>query len=463
MATPSKKTRVGIIGAGITGLTLAKELADHGVEVRIWDQARRPGGAIITQRQDGFLSEEGPNSLLAKSADVWEWIQRNVDPAEIVQPPPAAARRYVVRQGRPIAVPDSLFKGITSPLYSAQAKLRLLGEPFRRKTGAVDESVASFVRRRMGPEFLDYGISCLVRGIFAGDPERISIRWAFAKVWNLEQEYGSLVRGAVAKKFAKSDAPAFKPKMFSFREGLEVLPRLLADALKDQLMTSVAWNRISKTKDGWRIEGRHMGDVFTTDVDHLIITVPYNDLATLPIESGEEGQSWQAAIESLPRVEHPPLSTLTLGFARDQVEHPLDGFGMLIPTREKRFVMGSIFSSTLFPGRAPEGMVSLMNFIGGMEQPDIAGLPESELVDRSCHDLRQLLGVRGQPKFVHHRYWPKAIPQYHVGHGILLERIGELEANWDGLRLQGNYRGGPGLSDCIGNALALARQFISPT
>jgi oxygen-dependent protoporphyrinogen oxidase len=246
--------------------------------------------------------------------------------------------------------------------------------------------------------------------------------------------------------------------MLSFTEGLESLPQSIATKLGDSIQTTVAIDSIESLTNGWNVKGRRMGDTFNHPLDKLIVTIPLHQLAKLPFCQGNAvGGDLSQSLEDLNTIDHPPLSTLVLGFERNQISHPLDGFGMLIPAKEKRFILGSIFSSSLFPNRAPQGEVSLMNFIGGVTHPDRAELTEAELVDRSCRDLRDLLGLRGQPKFVHRKLWKQAIPQYQVGHGLFIKQLEEIEKRHPDIYFQGNYRGGPGLNDCIENALKLAR------
>lgn len=450
------KQSIGIIGAGITGLSCALALKQAGHPITVWEPSNRSGGAVISQNIKGYLCEEGPNSMLVKSREVMDWIQQLMPPSEICLANPEAKRRYIVRNGKAHPLPGSLWQAVRTPLYRHRAKLNILGEPFRRKCASDDESVASFVRRRMGAEFLDYGIACLVTGIYAGDPERISIRYAFPKVWNLEQEHGSLIRGALKRWRTGAGKTAFKPCMLSFLEGLESLTKKIAENLGDGIQTSVAIDNIESSPTGWVVKGRRMGDSFVSHVNKLVVTIPQHQLAQLPFsQQSETTREIQSLLKKTGILDHPPLTTLVLGFERDQITHPLDGFGMLIPAKEKRFLLGSIFSSTLFPGRAPKGHVSLMNFIGGVMNPDRAELPEAEQVDRSCRDLRELLGVSGTPKFVHRKLWHQAIPQYKVGHGLFIQQLEAIENRHPNIYFQGNYRGGPGLSDCIENALKL--------
>lgn len=449
-----------VIGGGVTGLAVGQVLARRGESVCLLERQPRLGGAVITERRDGFLCEAGPNSMLVKSAAVWDFLESLQLGKERVEANPAASKRYLVKRGRMVPLPMSPVSAITTPLYSPLEKLRLLAEPFIRKSRLEDESVTAFVSRRMGPAFLEYGISALVSGIYAGNPDALSIRHAFGKVWNLEQKYGSLIGGSLKLKRERrrEGISPFKSRMISFKDGLVTLVEALSSHPGLTCLNSVDLQSLQRDPEGnWTLELRFSYGPQTVSGKRLVLAVPLDSLRELPL-AGELG----AGIRSLPALEHPPLSTLVLGFRREDVGHPLDGFGVLCPRREKRFALGCIFSSTLFPGRAPAGCVSLMAFIGGVQQPQNGRLPTAELVRETVRDLRPLLDLRGEPVFHSHTFWPRAIPQYNVGHGAFLAELEALEKAFPGLYLEGNFRGGPGLNDCLERGLAFRESGASP-
>lgn len=439
-----------VIGGGITGLATANALARRGRRVHVLEKASRLGGAVKTLNKEGFLVEAGPNSMLVKSEAVWNFIHDLGLDDERVDANETSNKRYLIKRGGMVALPGSLMGGVTTPLYNPFEKLRLLAEPFIGRSRLADESVTSFVSRRMGPAFLEYGISALVSGIFAGDPDRLSIRHAFPKVWNLEQGYGSLIGGAVKLKRERKrkGEVAFKSRMISFRKGLEELVGALCREKSMTTRTGAAIQSIGRDGGGqWivNVSGQSL------QAKQLIVTTPLHAHEELSFEKEIEER-----ILDIPRIDHPPLSTLVLGFDRDQISHPLDGFGVLFPRMEKRFTLGCIFSSTIFPGRAPEGKVALMCFIGGVQQPENGCLPTDELIRETVKDLKPLLGITGEPCFHSHSFWPLAIPQYNVGHSVFLDAIEAVEKAFPGLHIRGNFRGGPGLSDCLDNALQFA-------
>ncbi len=441
-----------VIGGGISGLAIAHTLSRKGKKVHLIEKSDRLGGAVHSERREGFLCEAGPNSMLVKSESVWNFIHEIGLEDTLVLANEISNNRFLVKDGQLVALPQSLGGGVTTPLYSFPEKLRLLAEPFIGSSKLEDESVTSFVSRRMGKAFLEYGISALVSGIYAGDPDALSLRHAFPKVWNLEQGYGSLIGGAIKLKFErkKQGITPFKSKMISFKDGLQELATALADAPGLAVSKGTGLDSIKRDADGnWIVamEG-HSHGIIAKD---LILTTPLDAYEHLPVEDDLREQLAKIDIPG-----HPPLSTLVLGFDRDQVSHPLDGFGVLCPRMEKRFGLGAIFSSTLFPDRAPDGKVSLMCFIGGVQQPENGELPTDKLVEETVKDLKPLLGLQGDPCFVSHSFWPRAIPQYNVGHQFFIDSLTAVEDKFTGLHLLGNFRGGPGLNDCIESALRFA-------
>lgn len=457
MDTGRSKATVTVIGAGLSGLATAWRLAADGAAVTVLERSDRTGGVIRSERVDGFLCEAAPNSMLLKSASAEGFLTDIGLDDEIVDANPVADKRFLVKGGRVIPLPMSIWGGITTPLYSLRAKFRLLAEPFIRPSGLEDESVASFVTRRMGREFLDYGIASLVSGIFAGDPERLSIRYAFPKVWNLEDRYGSLIGGAVklGRDRKRRGEKAYKSRMIAFRDGIETLTKRLSQTSGAGIVTGTEIVSIDRAGDGWTVHWSDDGGEHKTRSAALVVSVPEPEIGRLP---------WSTAISdsvsALPKLRHPPVTTLVMGFRREQVGHPLDGFGMLIPLKEGRRVLGAIFSSTIFPDRAPEGHVSLMIFMGGATMPESARSELEDAVDLACDELGDLLQLDGRPMFVKAAHWPLAIPQYDVGHGDFIAALEAAEQAWPGLHFCANYRGGPGLSDCLDSAIRTASEVL---
>jgi protoporphyrinogen/coproporphyrinogen III oxidase len=435
---------VAIIGAGITGLTAAFYLKRKGVPVTVYEAGTRAGGVIRSSRQNGFLAESGPNTILETSPKISELIRDAGLESRKFATNPQADVRFVVRGRRPIAMPSSQLGIFTSELLSAKAKLALIREPFvpPRRDG-VEESVAEFVTRRLNREFLDRMVDALVAGIYAGDPHQLSVQHAFPRLKALEDKYGSLIKGqffgARERKKTGEVARDRAPK-FSFDEGLQVLPDALAAQLGEAVKLNAQVTKLLQTKEGWRVSTSN------GEVEHsaVIYCGTAHKLAELKVES-QPPLDFSAFSE----IRQPPVASVVLGFRREDVAHSCAGFGMLIPGIEGFKILGTIFSSSLFPNRAPAGHVLLTSYVGGERQPELTSLPPEKLIELVCEDFRVLLGVKGKPVFTHHHFWPRAIPQYNVGYGKFKILLDEIESKARGLFFAGSFRDGVSLGDAI--------------
>jgi len=449
---------IGIIGAGIAGLTTAYQLQHEGHAVSIFEASNSIGGMIRSEQTDGFLVEHGPNSLRPTPATLPQMVAALDLGDACVAANEAAQTRFVVRDGTPHPIPMSPGAFLKTPLISTAAKLRLLAEPFIRRGDLPDESVAGFVRRRLGPEILDYAVNPFVGGIFAGDPERLSLEHAFEKVHTMEQEHGSLFRAMIHAARHRSDdadtnAPDATPKgLFSFRKGLHTLPRALADALGDAIHTHAPVTRLSSPNDRWTVTVRPPGgDPHIHAVDAVVSTVPLHQLGDLQLATDID-------LSVFDTVSYPAVSVVALGYDRADVAHPLDGFGMLVPEVEDDIrILGTLFSSTLFPGRAPDGQVLLTTFVGGMREPELGDASTERLQAVVRRDLRNLLGVHGRPTFVRRVRWKRAIPQYRIGYGGVTDALRRLEDAHPGLFFAGNYRAGISVGDTMASGTDAAK------
>jgi protoporphyrinogen/coproporphyrinogen III oxidase len=448
---------VAIIGAGITGLTAAFYLKRKGVPVTVYEAGARAGGIIQSSRQNGFLAESGPNTILETSPKISGLIRDLNLESRRIYPSPNAKNRYVVRDKKPVAMPSSQAEFLTTKLFSARAKFALAREPFvpPRRDG-VEESVAEFVLRRLNQEFLDRAVDPLVAGIYAGDPHKLSVQHAFPKLLEAEQKHGSLLKGQFfgAGEQKSGEVSRRGAKMFSFDEGLQVLTDALAAQIGDSLKLNTSVTKLLQAKNGWSVS------TLSGEVEHsaVIYCGTAHKLAELKMD-------WQTSIDfsAFSEIRHPPVASVVLGFRREDVTHLLDGFGMLIPKIEGFKILGTIFSSSLFPNRAPENFVALTSYIGGERQPELASLPPEKLVELVCEDLRVLLSVKGKPVFTHHHFWPRAIPQYNVGYGGFKGLLEEIESKTRGLFFAGSFRDGISLGDSIvsgGNAAARVEEFL---
>lgn len=448
---------VAIIGGGITGLVAAYRLREKGLAATIYEAGDRVGGVVQSVRRDGYLAECGPNTILETSPKVGELVRELGLEGRRVDSDPAAKNRYVVRGGRPINVPSSALGFIATPMFSSAAKLRLLAEPFiGRAAETTEESVAQFVERRLGHEFLD-PIDALVSGIYAGDPEKLSVPQAFPQLHRLEQQYGSLIKGQIlgaadrerSKEAAKPDAPKF-----SFDEGLQVLTDTLYEKLRPEVRLHSAVVALNQTESGWGVTTQTGAYGGHQEYSAVLYAGRAFGLSELQIET-RRYLNWSSFSE----VQYPPVASVVLGFRREDVAHPLDGFGVVIPRVEPFKILGTLFSSSLFPNRAPAGHVTLTSYLGGARSPDLAKRSPEELWEVTCADLRALLGVTGPPTFKHHTLFPRAIPQYNVGFGRFRALMSQIETKAPGLFLAGHYRDGISLADSIVSAQDAAQRI----
>ncbi len=454
----SSNRSVAVLGAGATGLSAAYHLSRRGFRVRVFEASERVGGAVRTEQIGGWLIESGPNSMLAGDPALRALIADLGLTGEQVDANAAARNRYIVRGGKPVAAPLSPPSFLKTPLFSFGAKLRLFGELFcRRRVRPADISLEDFIAAHFGRELVDYGLNPFVGGVYAGNPKNLSARHSFPQLWELEQQHGSIIRGQIAAAKARKASGKPKPKggIMSFRDGLATLPRALAARLP---AGSVVLNaRIEALVPGqpWSVVWQGSDGTQTEQFDGVVSALPAPALAQLRF-----GTLAERPLASLDAIEHPPVASLFLGYRRDQVAHPLDGFGVLVPAIEQRSVLGILFSSSLFPGRAPEGHVALTVMVGGARQPDLARLPADKLLQAVDRDLRELLGVSGAPVFQRHTFWPKAIPQYNLGYDRFLEAMAVTEKTHPGFYIGGQARDGIALPACLAAGEKLAGRVV---
>lgn len=446
------KPQTIVIGAGITGLSAAWHLDRVGLPVSVLEASDRPGGAIQTVRESGYLVEMGPNTLMVDEPSVERFLENAVPKESIQYANKEANKRFIVRDGKPHAIPTSPLGALSTKLWPKRAMLRVLKELFLPPySGEKEESLADFVRRRLGQTMLDYAINPFVAGVYAGDPETLSVKYGFPKLYNLEQNYGgSLLRGSrKLKKERASAGESHQAYMVSFPRGLSYLPETLADSLDKPVSYHASVSSIRRKADRRiAVEYNQNGETFQLEADTLILALPGPALVNLPFDEGIHGD-----LELLGEIDYPPVTSVALAFPKSSVEHPLDGFGMLVPEVEKRQILGTLFSSTLFPGRAPEDQVLLTTFIGGTRQPDNARLGDSAITDLILKELRSLLGIRGDPVYTSIRRWPRAIPQYKIGYGKYLQAMEAFEKDNPAIVIAGQVRDGISLAKCIRGGL----------
>jgi protoporphyrinogen/coproporphyrinogen III oxidase len=446
---------VAVVGAGIAGLTAAHRLKRMGYRVVVYEASERAGGVIRTERREGYVAELGPNSMAAGAAAVTELITQLGLDSSRVEAQREAKKRYIVRKGKLVALPTSPSQLLTTRLLSNGAKLAIFGEPMVEPGDSpMEESVATFVRRRFNQEVLDYVVNPFVGGIFAGDPEQLSARHALPRLHDLEHTHGSVMK-AVGQMLRAGRSPGgpVGPTPISFAGGLQEMPDALGRELRSELRFKAPATQIRLGPKGWTLNAAYQAAEL---YDAVIYAAPAHcaDEVDLAFEGGDR-------VKTLTSIDHPPVGVLALGFRREDVAHKLDGFGFLVPDVERRNVLGVIFSSTVFPGRAPAGHVLLTAFVGGVRHADLANADLSTLTARVLDDLRLLLGVRGEPTFRAFHLWPKAIPQYALSYGRFKEIMDEAERRNAGFALAGSYREGVAVGDVITSATQAADRIAA--
>ncbi len=450
---------IAIVGGGITGLVAAHRLSRLGFQVELFESSDRLGGCIRSEREGDWLVEAGPNSIQDNCPEFTRLLDELKLGTRLHEAGPDARNRYLVRDGRPLAAPASPPALLTTPLLGLGAKLRLLGDLFvRPRKYDRDVSVGAFFRRHFGREVVDRAVAAMVSGIYAGNVEKLSARHAFPSLWKMEGEHGSLLRAlkAAAKTRRAAGGRKGPPRIVTFDDGLGVLPAALAAALPADAVHLGA--RVTAVTPGtpctlhWEHQGTHRTGTYAA----VILALPAKALAALAI-----GGPAEHPLAGLKDIDYPAVTSVFLGYRREQVRHPLDGFGLLAPPVERRAVMGVLFSSTLFPRRAPEGHVGLTVMVGGALRPDLGLADDERVMSVIKAELADLLGVEGEPVFVRTNRWPAAIPQYNLGHERHLQAMEDCERHHANVHIGGNVRDGIALTSCIAAGERLAAQVAA--
>jgi len=425
---------------------------------------------IQSIRKDGYLAEFGPNTLLETSPKISQLVRDAGLQSRRLDPDPKAGARFVVRYKRPIEMPGSPLGFLTTDLFSFKAKLTVLREPFiSPRRDDVEESIGQFVVRRFNQEFLDHAIDALVAGIYAGDPQKLSVTHAFPKLKALEDDYGSMIKGQLfgaRERKKRGEVAKDRAPKFSFDEGLQVLPDTLAAQLGDSVKLNTPVTKLTRGNDGWTVttsagENGHSAVIYCGTA-HKLAELRVVGAPSIARQGSTGAQAEQcSALQALSEIRHPPVASVVLGFRREDVAHDCCGFGMLIPKIEGFKILGTIFSSALFPNRAPAGHHTLTTYVGGERYPELASLPHEKLISLVCEDLKILLSVRGQPTFQHVVVYPKAIPQYNVGYGRFKDLMTKIEADAPGLFLAGHFRDGVSLSDSIVSGINVVERVVA--
>jgi len=447
-----------VVGAGISGLACAYYLRKSGIDAQIVEASPRPGGMIRSERRDGYLLELGPQSF-SSTPQLIDLCRGLGIKNELVTAPPRAPR-FLLLGGQLKQAPLSPLAFFTSSIFSARTKGSVLHDLFGHSTPPdADESVAAFIRRKFSLELLDKLVGPFVSGIYAGDPEKLSLSASFPQLHEAERITGSVIRGMLRAATSKPK-PRHKPALQSFREGNETLVRALAANLGPALRCGV--EAVSLQNSG---AGRpQAGARFVVDIksnvgnetfvaDQLVLAIPPNAAARLLATASEHIEN------RLAEIEFAPIAVVSLGYPKSAVGHSLEGFGFLIPRSEGVRTLGTVWNSSLLPARAPDSHALLTSFIGGATDPQAVTLSPDELAALVHKEIAPLLQIRQSPAFSNVAMYPRALPQYNLGHVARLTAPSQWGFPCKNLWLVGNYLSGPAIGACAEQSLDVANEI----
>jgi len=449
------KMRVVIVGGGISGLSLAYFLLEKNkdLDIVVIESEKKAGGKIWTEKVNGFLCEGGVNGFLDNRPKTLELASKlSLKPLRSNN---SARKRYIFSNGKLNLLPESPVSFLRSNLLSFSGRLRVLAEVFVPKRKDDDETLAQFAIRRLGRDAYEKLIDPMASGIFAGDPEKMSLRSCFPKVYNLEQTYGSLIKGMIrlkrqARKTGQKVGAGPGGVLTSFYDGMGTMINALTMFLGDRLKYDNRVVSIDKVNNLYNI---YLKDGSFIESDVVVIASP-------AYEAGKILGSLNKEISLLlGDICYPSITVVCFGYKKERIKYPLNGFGFLIPYKEKRKILGTLWDSSIFPNRAPDDMVLMRSMIGGARNSGLALMEEDKIFDIVINELRDIMDINVTPDFVKIYRHEKGIPQYHVGHERRLSRIEEVLSKFKGLYLTGNAYRGIGVNDCIENSFKLAERI----
>ncbi|MDP3434954.1 MAG: protoporphyrinogen oxidase [Bacteroidota bacterium] len=456
----SQKIEVVIVGAGLTGLTIALYLKKAGINFLVIDKSGKTGGVIQTISEQGFVYETGPNTGVVSHPEMTELFEELAGKCTLEVADPNAKRRLIWKNSQWNALPSGLWSAITTPLFTWYDKFRILGEPFRAKGTDPNEKLAELVKRRMGESFLDYAVDPFISGIYAGDPNKLVTRYALPKLYQLEQDYGSFIKGAMKKAKLPKDERTKKAtrEVFSAKGGLSHLIEAMTESVgSENIMLSVENTMVKPTSNGFQLQITTPEQLISLETTHLVTTCGGYALAgLLPFLNEEE-------VAPFNELKYAAVTQVLLGFNKWK-GMSLKAFGGLVPGKEKKNILGVLFTSSFFEGRAPKGGALLSVFMGGTKRPDIAEMDNYEIESLLNKDLPRMLSNRSlSADMTRILRYPKAIPQYTESTGKRYEMIEQLQQKYPGLILAGNIRDGIGMADRVKQGRTIAEELTRKT
>ena len=452
--------RVAVVGGGISGLSVTYALDRAGIDVTLFEKEKEVGGLIKSEIRDGYLVERGPNSLLNINAQLDDFCKEiGLDQDKIFQNPESKSR-FILKSGRLVPIPKNPKEFIFTPLLSLKGKIRAALEPFIPAPPYQKiESVSEFVSRRFGPEILDYVVDPLIEGIYAGDPEILSMDATFPRLTVLEEKYGSLLKGFLRRK--KEEKRDKRIDLFSFRNGMGTLPGKLDEILGKRRPTTkgFAVREIRRNENGgasYMLTGNDAASgnrEVRYESEHVVLATPAYESARLLSGLSE------VISRELRSIEYAPVAIVNFGLPLKNIAKPFNGSGCLIPKKEGRYLLGFRINSNLYPNRAPQDKLVITCFAGGMRNRHIVEESDDAIIRSCLNEVRRLLEFKGDPEFTHlfrHRH---AIPQYDLRHHLKLESITKELNRLNGIYLAGNYFRGVSVWDCLSQGLEIGKSI----
>jgi oxygen-dependent protoporphyrinogen oxidase len=444
-----------VVGAGISGLVCAHTLRSSGVDAHVLEASQRPGGLIESLRKDGFLLELGPQSF-STTEPLHRLCQDLGIERQLVEAPPRVPR-FVLIAGALQPVPLSPPAFFASSLVSSATKWSILRDIFGRSSPPVEEeSISAFVRRKFSAELLEKLAGPFVSGIYAGDPDKLSLRAAFPQLYEAELSAGSVVRGVIRSARQSKQPGERRRTVQSFQEGNETLIRVLAQKLGSALHlgTRVTAIKLSSRPPQFTVSALVNGSELIFAAQNLILAVPTDAAAVLLA-----GLSADLS-RALGAIEYAPVAVVSLAYRKSDIGHDLAGLGFLVPRSAGLQVLGSVWNSSLFPARAPDEHVLITSFVGGATNPAALSLGAEQLAALVHREIGPILGCAHPPSCSHVKLCERAIPQYNLGHLERMAAIEKTRSSFPGLIFAGNYLRGPAVGACVEQAQVVASQVI---
>ena len=429
-----------ILGAGISGLTLGYYLNERDKDFLVFESSKSSGGNITTRNKEGFICENGPNTVLINNESVQDLISDLEIKNDIIYPNNNNNKRFLIKEGELIQIPQSFGQFIKSNILSFSAKIRIFFEIFFKKS-KTNLSVYHFFKRRFGKEFHDILIEPFLTGIYAGNTRKMSAKHVLKKIWELEQNYGSIILGFIKKK-SKNKIP----KSFNFKNGLSDLTNTIHKNIKDKIRCNSKITSISK-----------IGNLYEITVNNDIKYQCRKLISTIPAYALSEIIFDKKLSQTLKKISYCPIYVLHLGLEKQKIKNDISGFGVLTKPSDNKNFLGIIFNSRIFPHVATSEKDLITVMVGGTRQEQLLKTDKDLLFDKILRDIRKLISYDGRIIMKHDYLWDKGIPQYGLDHDYIINEIKNFENRNKGFHIMGNYINGISVSDCIEKASVISK------